>query len=305
MFGRGYERSFALRAEPKRGQKIHCAMNDPWVRLACLDAFGKRRKLTSMLSDLAEVTQEEPPCPEYRLSEKCSWYHLRDSDTGRDFQDFQVCSHCVWSIDAIYGDLADIFIRSKNLKEEPRSCSLRSDVHRLGKYLNTLVAMEDEAKRTGIKPPPTSDFIWEVKLLTVIDKCKGDEVHYGQDMHSHPDLPQLTICEECYYKQVRPILKNTPRDSRHFVRKINSEAKEIVGGASCKLYSPRMKQIFEIACKENDWKYLEKAVKKRNGLQQDLEEAKMIYHKKPQDTEAKEEMEYLLEKWRKLERRHG
>ena len=275
--------------------------------MACLDAFAKKRKISSLLmdlGDLAEISTEEPVCPKHRLSEESIWYHLRDSETDRDFQDFQVCSHCVYSLEIICPNLGDIFHKSTDLKQEPRACSLRSDVHRLGKYLNQLVAMSEEAKKTGNKPPPTSDFIWEVKWMTVIDACKGDGVHYGQDMHKHPNLPELTICEECYYKNVRPVLKTMRREPRHFVHEITPEAKEVVGGASCKLYSPRMKQIFETACRERDFEYLQKAVRKRNDLQIDLEEAKMIYHRTPQDGKAKAEMDYLTEKWRKLERRH-
>ena len=307
IFGTGYERAFRRCSAPQRDQKMYCNMNEPWARFACQSAFSKNKKTSALLRDLGDLTEisnEEPMCPQHKLSEESIWYHLRDSETNRDFQDFQVCSHCVFSLEIICPNLGDIFHKTNDLKNDPRACSLRSDVKRLGKYIDLLDTMSQEARRTGIKPPPTSDFIWEVKWMTVIDACKGDGVHYGQDMHKHPDLPELSICEECYYKNVRPVLKATRRDSRHFVHQITPEAKEVVGGASCKLYSPRMKQIFEIACRERDFEYLQKAVRKRNDLQIDLEEAKMLYHKTPQDLKAKEEMDYLTEKWRKLERRH-
>ena len=307
IFGNGYERAFRRRSAPQRDQKLYCSMNEPWTRFACLSAFKKNKRTSALLRDLGDLTEisnEEPICPQHKLSEESIWYHLRDSETNRDFEDFQVCSHCVFSLEIIWPNIGDIFYKTNDLKKEPRTCSLRSDIGRLGKFMDLLDSMSQEARRTGVKPPPTSDFIWEVKWLTVIDACKGDGVHYGQDMHKHPDLPELTICEECYYKNVRPVLKATRRDSRHFVHGITPEAKEIVGGASCKLYSPRMKQIFDIACRERDFEYLQKAVRKRNDLQIDLEEAKMLYHKTPRDVKAKKEMDYLMEKWRKLERKH-
>ena len=301
IFGSGYERAFQPLAEV-RNQKIHCSLNDPWIRLACLLTFSKQRKDTRLLGHLADVSHEEPPCPENRPSDNRIWYHLRDSDTSQDFQDFQVCSHCVYSLEAIYPNLGPEFHRSRDLKKEPRVCGLRSDVHRLGKYLNHLVAMADEANRTNSKPT-TSDFIWEVKWMTVISSCKGDKVHYGEDWHSHPDLPELTICQECYYKVVRPVIKQN-RSSSRLAAKITPEAKEIIGGASCKLYSPRMKQIFETACREKDFESLQKAVRKRNDLQQDLLEAEMVYHKHANDRKAREDFAWLQEKWRKLERKH-
>ncbi|KAG8527784.1 uncharacterized protein KY384_007938 [Bacidia gigantensis] len=302
VFGRGFERAFRRGPEVKRNQKVYCNMNDPWVRLACLDIF-KRQSDTKTLGYLMEYTKEEPPCPEHRLVVDHAWYHLRDSETNRDFQDFQVCSNCVYSLEAIYPRL-DIFHRSKDIKQEQRGCSLRSDVVRFGKYLNFLVSMADEEEKTR-RIPSTSDFIWEVKWQTVISPCKGSAVYYGQDMHTHPEIPGLTICEECYYKDVRPLAKLARRDSRHFVLRITQEAKEIVGGTTCKLYSPRMKQIFKKACEEREFEQLAKAVKKRNELQQDLEESKMEYAKRPLDTKLKEDVKYLQSKWEKLERKHN
>ena len=329
-FGSGWERAFRRAAEPKRGQKIHCSMNDPWVRLGCLDAFKRQRADTKVLDMLAEVTQEELPCPQAQLAEDRTWFHLRDDETGKDYKDFHVCAHCVCSLETIYPALGDIFVRSKKSKDkdknkdnDPRVCSLRSDVNRFGKYLNYLITMAEETPK-GVTPP-TADFIWEIKWMTVISPCNGAAVHYGQDMHSHPDLPQFTICEECYYRVVRPLIKtvrareppystsassnptntsNGSANSTHFIRGITPTAKEIVGASTCKLYSPRMRQIFETAVKERDWEYLAKAVKKRSELLEDLEEAKMALAKDPLAEKRKEEVEYLKGKWEKLERKH-
>ena len=294
-------------------------MNDPWVRLACLDSFKRDKVNTRLLDMLAEVSQEELPCPESQLEDDRTWYHLRDDETGRDFKHFHICAHCVCSLEAIYPRLGDMFHRSKDLKkDEPRVCNLRSDVTRFGKYLNSFVTMAAEAESLPKNAiPPTSDFIWEVKWMTVISPCNGSAVHYGQDMHSHPDLPQFTICEECYYKTVRPLLKTVPRPNSssfsnnnkasdsdtHFIHRITPEAKEIVAGSTCKLYSPRMQQIFEVSVRDNDWEYLSKAVKKRNDLLMDLEEAKTALAR-GNDEEARKEVEYLRGKWEKLEKKH-
>ena len=300
IFGSGFERAFQHRSESKISQKTFCSLNDPWIRLACLLTFSKQRKDTRLLGHLAEVSMDEPPCPQSRPADDRAWYHLRDSETNQDFQDFQVCSHCVCSLETIYPVLGHMFHRSRDLKKEPRVCSFRSDVHRLGKYLNHLVAMADEAKTTGTKPA-TSDFIWEVKWMTVISPCKKSALDYGGDWHTHDDLPGFTVCEECYFTVVRPIVKSS---RSRLASEITPHATEIIGSASCKLYSPRMKQIFETACRDKDFEYLRKAVVKRNDLQQDLEQAKMELQRTPADRQAKEDAEYLLNKWKKLERRH-
>ena len=313
IFGHDYDRDFYRAAEPKRGEKILCAMNNPWIRLACLSSFREKRHATRMLDYLTEITDEEPPCPKSIPSSECYWYQVRDSETSRTFADFQVCSHCVGSLEALYPKLEDMFHASSHGKDakkgklkdsEPHVCSFRSDDSRFGKYLDLLIPMAENAKKTGTLPS-TSDFIWEVKWLTVISPCNGAAVHYGQDMHSHPDCPNLTICEECYYKVVRPSLKLVSRkDTRHFVRDITPEAKEIVGPSTCKLYSARMKQVFTEAVEESDFEYLKKAVEKRHGLLKDLEEAKMALAKKPLDEKLKGDVVYYEGKLEKLGRRH-
>lgn len=306
IFGSGYERDFRRRDLPERGEKLICGISDPWVRLACLEQFKKRKHDTTLLKYLAEVSKDYSPCPQGHLVEDRKWYHLRDNETDKDYDEFQICSHCLMSLEVLYPKMADMFHRSKDIerKKDPRVCDLRSDVVRFGQYLDHLGSMDRQLKETG-RDPNTSDFIWQVKLMTVITPCRGDAIHYGQDMHLHPDIPELTICEECYYKDVRPMVKKFSRaDPRHFALKISPDAKEKVGGTSCMLYSPRMKQIFESACLDRDFEALDKAVKKRNGLLKDLEEAKMLYHKTPTDPALKEDVEYLTEKWKKLARKH-
>ena len=313
IFGRDYERAFYRAAEPKRGQKVHCAMNNPWIRLASMASFQNKRPNLRDLRDLTDISYEEPPCPKSTPSSECYWYHLRDSETSRTFADFQVCSHCVYSLELLYPGLGDIFHATSNGKDakkgqlkdkEPHVCSLRSDEARFGKYLDSLINMDESARKSKSKPS-TSDFIWEIKWLTIISPCNGAAVHYGQDMHCHPDCPELTICEECYYKTVRPALKSiSRRDTRHFARGIGYEAKEIVGPSTCKLYSARMKQLFREAVEDDDFEYLKKAVEKRHLLLKDLEEARMALAKKPHEEKLKGDVEYFEGKLEKLGRRH-
>ena len=322
VFGRGWERVFEHSKPIKSDKKIACAFNDPWVRFGSLLSFSQKKVEAKMLALLAEVAEEELPCPESRLEEGHTWYHLRDSETGKDYTEFQVCSHCVYSLEVIYPNLgdADIFHSSKDIKKkDPHVCDLRNDVMRFSKYLDLLTTLSQTPKGREIN---TSDFIWEVKWMTVISPCNGSAVHYGQDMHIHPALPEFTVCEECYYKTVRPLLKTLPpppsssppshrdqqaQQQQHWLHALPIEPKEIVGGSTCKLYSPRMKQIFATAVKDNDFEYLVKAVKKRQDLLVDLEEAKGVVAKARKGEEgdrAREELEWLKGKWEKLEKKH-
>ena len=135
--------------------------------------------------------------------------------------------------------------------------------------------------------------------------CRGDRIGYGQYMHLHPHIPRLTICEECYCEFVRPIVKKLScSDPRHFALKISPEAKEKVGGTICSLSSPGMKQVFESACLNHDFMSLFKAVRKRDRLLRDLEEAKILYHKTPTDWGLRDDVDYLTHQWKELAKRH-
>lgn len=300
VFGTGYERYFQRQRDSNRGKRPKCSLYDPWMRLACLVTFQKGRRDVKALTDIAEVTADELPCPQSSPAEGREWYHVNDSTTGKAFPSFPVCAHCVWSLDSIFGSvLGDLFHRTEDLKEEEtRVCALRSDSTRFAKYLNRLSLMAHEAKESGQRPA-TNDLIWDVKRETVISPCGGDQILAGHDWHIHPELPLLTVCEECYFNTVRPQIKARSR----IASGIAPEAEEVVKGVSCKLYSPRMKQVFERACRERDWEDLKHAVEKRYLLQQDLLDAQARVQRDSRDRDAAANVEKWTQKLRRLERR--
>lgn len=307
IFGQGYETTLQRRKGTKKAKKIKCAMNDPWNRLACVLAFKQEKRPIKQLLAMPSLTDDIAPCPESRPAEGRDWYHLRDTETGHNFQDFQICAHCVESIDIIFPRLQSIFHASKEIRNEARVCSLRSDSTRFGKYLNFLVEMNAEAEsRRNDDDINTSDLIWEIKWLTVISPCQRAAKYSGSDWHIHRRLPQLTICEECYYRVVRPVLRASSSSTRKgcIAHEISPQAKEIVGPTSCKLYSSRMRQVFEDACHDEDWEALQSAVIKRSELGEDIERLRAELERKPGDQDLRTAIEHYEAKWKRLERRH-
>ena len=68
------------------------------------------------------------------------------------------------------------------------------------------------------------------------------------------DLPEFTVCEECYDIVVWPLIedeRNTGDITRNFLRN-----RQRIPVASCQLYSERMRKVFKDACRKNDMDYL-------------------------------------------------
>lgn len=301
IFGTGYERHFKLRSPNSHGHKTHCDLNDPWMRMACIASIQSRRPDVNGLVDLARVSEDRTPCPQTSPADR-DWYLLFDPEAEDALADFRICSHCVHSIRSLFPVLKHVFYRPDLHYKAgtPRLCSLRSDPTRFATYVDQCEKAAKDADRSG-KKPDLSDFIWEHKRMTVIGECTRDQMLHGRDWHLHAQLPELTVCEECYYKTVRPAIKTRCNIAKPFTR-VSAHLNDEV---SCQLYSARMRQIFDTACEEDDLEYLKRAVLKRRECQTDMLAAQRKVQSWPRDKAAQRELDKLTETWRKLERKKG
>ena len=298
IFGQGYQRQFKPYAPPIASMQIICAINDPWIRMACLASILEGSNDLSPVVNLTVETEDRSPCPQKSAARR-DWYYLRDPEADENLADFRVCSHCAHSIYALFPMLDRVFKRGDAIDNEMLLCSVRSaDLVRFGQYVDYCEKAHQAALRAGKKHPDMSDFIWYHKKETVISDCTRDQVLIGRDWHRHPDIPQCTICEECYYETVRPHLKR----GYAIAQDITPVAKHINDGVSCSLYSPRMKEVFKIACEDDDLKYFSQNVTSRWELQVKIIAAKMTIQKYPRDKEAQEELNRYMEKWHKMEK---
>lgn len=279
-------------------EELICAINDPWVRMACLAGILRGSSDLSPVVNLVLENEDRSPCPQ-RTPARRDWYYLRDPEADENLADFRVCSHCAHSLYSLFPVLDRVFRRREDLEEEPLLCSIRSaDPVRFGQYVSHCEKAQQAALKSSRKHPDMSDFIWYHKKETVISECTRDQVLIGRDWHLHPQLPQCTVCEECYYEVVRPEIKKGHTIAARFT----PVAKHINDGVSCALYSPRMKEVFRIACEDDDFKYLEKNVMSRRDLQIKIMAAKMAVQQHPRDSEAQDELDDYMKKWHKMER---
>lgn len=255
-------RNFFMPSQPKpRDAKVRCSFSQPWARLAWVQTM----KLgLSHLELLYQITRSPPdckPCPG-RKSSFQSWYRIIDPDTGRTLSDFNACESCYRNLRLVMPILRDSFKLTTRAKN--RTCDLRSESTRFMRYLDLL---ELAASRTNYtsgprrSTPDIRSFVRYAKRKSTMYDCQRDHLAAGP-WHFIPELPEFTVCEDCYDDVVWP-LGNKPVAGL-VSRNLKLVCKKGQGRqASCQLYSPRMRTKFREAVKRGDLSYLEKALHKR------------------------------------------
>ena len=272
-------------------------MSSPWTRIAYIALLKKRQTEINSLYALAEILADDEPCPG-KSKERRDWYRLKDPDIGKSVHDFQICPCCVQQLEVALPSLRGMFHPSRSHGSEPRVCSFRLESTRLAAYAELLesTAKQSEEHR---RPPNMFHFIELAKRYTDFQECARHELLKDQDWYFHPDLRELTVCEECYEEVVWPAIKRDMPIASDFKRHAKAVAPSHVG-VSCQLYSPRMRRIFQDACHRNDMRLLENAALQRYNIEQDIEMSKHDIRHRPREERIREEAK-LLEEWKRWE----
>lgn len=316
VFGARYSHHLMPRAPEPHGEKTICDLNDPWIRLATQMTMNENRPNLELLTALAKTTAKQRPCMEGRPIARHHWYRLEDDQTSKHIPDFNVCQHCVYSLESIFPVLEEVFYVSRGHHGEAkeRVCSLRSDGHNFVQYIDVLDQVAAEARRSH-KEPNTAPLARLVKKLTqepespktrtppksssnqIVPKCPRDQMLRNLPWHIHPHIPEFTICPSCYTDVVLPAVT----DGSSIARAIDQSPHKVDQGASCHLYSSRMRTVFNEACEDDDFEHLRHTAHKRHLLQQDLLDVFEEGRRHPDDEEVKERGKALYEEWTRKE----
>lgn len=313
IFGARYGHHLMPRTPEPHGETTICDLNDPWVRLATQMTMNQNRPDLELLTALTKATAKQRPCMEDRLIARHHWYRLEDEDTGKHIPDFNVCQHCVFSLEVIFPVLKEVFYQSRGHAKD-RVCSLRADGHNFVQYINVLDQVSAEARKTH-KEPNIAPLARLAKQFTgapdspktrtppqasgyqVVPRCPRDQMLPNLPWHIHPHIPEFTICPSCYADVVLPaVIAGHP-----IARIIDQSPHKVDQRASCHLYSPRMRTVFKEACEDDDFEHLRHTAHKRHLLQQDLLDVFEEGERHPDDEEVKERGWRLLEEWKRKE----
>jgi hypothetical protein len=144
-------------------------------------------------------------------------------------------------------------------------------------YINLL----DSATTRSLHEPDgyldLRDFIRYAKRKNGIDECPRDHLVVSR-WHYIPELPEFTICEDCYDDVVWPVSRQliANKVSRTLQHLPDSRVKHEGEHATCQLYSPKMRAIFQESVRHGDFSYLKAAVLERYDAELSFRERKMV-----------------------------
>jgi hypothetical protein len=250
-----------------------CDFSSPWVRLAWLLTIKQRRKSLHLIYTLAQITEKYRPCPGDReaSTDRVSWYGIPDQRDGIHIANFAICSSDRRMIEALFPTMRDVFTRkptgSSTSLPEKYTCSLRIGSRRFPKYLDLLVELDAEAQQSIHQRPDIGRFIRLARDNAFKGECMQAKTLLRKPWHFIPSLPEFTVCEECYDELVWPatMSKTTPstipRMFNKSIQLVPGEDPEV--GSSCCLYSQRMRRVWDVCVKEEDFRSLEREVLRR------------------------------------------
>jgi hypothetical protein len=261
--------SFIPSLAKPRTQEIQCALSKPWIRNAWIQIMKQRRHSLDLIYQLIHLPPTTMPCPG-KKGEVRLWYRIVDPETGSPVPNFEACSACVRGVEYMFPPLQGVFKRSAGLVE--RTCDLTCESKRFVGYMAQfdLAATRCDAER--LREPNIQALADHARRTARVRECTRDDKIRSQPWHFIPQLPEFTICEECFQDVVWPVI-NKP-----IAGKINRTLQMLPGeeqhtnGVSCQLYSDRMRKTFWEAVQYNDFDLLKSVATRRFGIEKLLQE---------------------------------
>ncbi|KAF1812622.1 hypothetical protein P152DRAFT_396641 [Eremomyces bilateralis CBS 781.70] len=284
---------------PRRpsGTATRCDFNNPWVRLAWLLTLQNSRPKIDLLDDVAHIYASGERCPgESEVSG--SWYGLLDGD--RLIGDFAVCPVDRKVLETLFPSLKGQFTRLSTSDPRRRRCATRVGSRWYAALLDAFVEMDSKAgSRSGkVDLKPLLELLRTTSASSTSSssassstnhppqtpdpspKCARDTLVLNRHWHIIPSLPELTVCPTCYADVIRPALHSGSRLASSFTRtplllpdpslssSVFFRPPSSTQGASCQLYSPRMRRVWAKAVAGgDDFEYLARRARERRKVE--------------------------------------
>lgn len=237
--------------------------SSPWYRIAWLLTLKEKRRDLKLFYGLANITTKVPPCLGKHEAVR-QWYSIIDPKTDAPIRGFDVCYSCVKSVETLLSPLKGIFIRvdSHNSSATPRICDLRFDSKRFIQYFDALETTADRADYDDLDDPDLRELASLARRLAAVPECQHDRELVDRRWHIITQLPEFTVCEECFDEVVWPEL-----EERKAIPLMFNKTLQRIPKASCQLYSTKMRGIFRLAVDSDDYKLLASKARERKTVE--------------------------------------
>lgn len=235
--------------------------SSPWYRIAWLLTIKERRRDLKLFYGLADVAATEAPCLGNQEGIR-KWHSIIDTRTGGPVHNFDVCHNCVKSVETLLPTMRGTFIRNdKNGAPPLRICDFSVDSKRFVQYFDALEVTADRANRYNASPD-LRDLASLARRLSRFPECEQDKDRIDRKWYIITQLPEFTVCEECFDEVVWPEL-----DEGKAIPMLFQENMVRLPRASCQLYSAKMRGVFRVAVDSDDFKFLASKVRERKGVE--------------------------------------
>lgn len=270
VFSSGYEQHFTPSPYNFSEVKTRCGFSNHWPRMAWLLATQNKRPDANLIYEMAKIAAYEPPCPGKEPSNG-KWFRIADAESGKQISNFDVCSNCIQNLETIFPTLRGAFQHSQSRHpERRRPCDLRSDSKRFPRYIDLLESIANQAQNSR-GPPNLTAFTQLAQEMAETRECSRDDMLLNQHWHTHPAIPELTVCEECYRDVIRPAKKSGVSALASGFASAPEPVAAPHRAVSCQLYSPRLRAVFAEACRRNDALGLRTLAVQRHRIERELQ----------------------------------
>jgi hypothetical protein len=235
--------------------------SSPWYRIAWLLTLKEKRQSLKLFYGLANIAAHEQPCLGKHEAVR-KWHSIIDPKTGGSIHNFDVCYSCVKSVEILLPAIKGVFIRTDSHGPSLRVCDLRFDSKRFIQYFDALEITADRADYRD-EDPDTRDLASLTRRFAKLDECQASTDLLDKKWHIITQLPEFTVCPECFHEIVQP----EADDRKPIPLLFCKEPKRVLGKVACQLYSAKMRGIFRTAVDADDYKLLASKARERRMVE--------------------------------------
>lgn len=165
-------------------------------------------------------------------------------------------------VEALLPNLAGVFVPLDSHEATRGVCDLHFALERrrFFDYFDGMKATSARALRHRTAPN-LIELVDRVREISLPDECLRNTPIPNRKWHMLEQIPEFTVCEECFTAVVWPMIEDEDNDTeipRNFFK--YRQPKPV---AACQLYSERMRRVFREACKFDDFGFLASCVRNR------------------------------------------
>ncbi|KAE9374000.1 hypothetical protein N431DRAFT_371352 [Stipitochalara longipes BDJ] len=271
--------------------------SSPWYRIAWLLTLKEKRRDLKLFYGLANIATKVQPCLGKHEAVR-QWHSIVDPKSRVPVHGFDVCYSCVKSVETLLPALRGVFIQVDSHRSgppTPRVCSLRFDSKRFIEYFDALETTADRADYDDVNPDMRV-VASLARRMAAMPECQHDKELIDRKWHIITQLPEFTVCEECFEEVVEPEL-----EERKAIPLMFKQTLQRIPKASCQLYSTKMRGIFRLAVDTDDYKLLAAHARERKTLELAYKANVAELRKSKGGPIIEAEMRRIAEEWKKWE----